>query len=95
VLGPHLATRDEIADPGALDLGLCVNGEARQASNTRHLIFSIPRLIAYASAAYTLHPGDVILTGTPEGVGPVHPGDEMSAWVEEVGSMRVDVRGER
>lgn len=92
VLGPHFVTADEIADPGALGLGLAVNGEARQASNTRHLIFDIPKLIAYASAAYTLDPGDVILTGTPEGVGPVRPGDVMSAWVEGIGRMEVAVR---
>jgi len=93
VLGPHLVTADEIADPGALDLGLAVNGEVRQASNTRHLIYDIPKLIAYASAAYTLDAGDVILTGTPEGVGPVHPGDTLSAWVEGIGRMEVAVRG--
>lgn len=92
VLGPHLVTADEVADPGALDLGLSVNGEARQASNTIHLIYTIPKLIAYASAAFTLDAGDVILTGTPEGVGPVHPGDVMSAWVEGIGRMEVKVR---
>lgn len=93
VLGPDLVTPEEIDDPGALDLGLSVNGQVRQASNTRHLIYTIPKLIAYASAAYTLDPGDVIMTGTPEGVGPVQPGDVMSAWVERVGSMEVEVRG--
>jgi len=93
VLGAHLVTADEIADPGALDLGLSVNGEVRQASNTRHLIYDIPKLIAYASAAYTLDAGDVILTGTPEGVGPVHPGDTMSARIEGIGRMEVAVRG--
>jgi len=93
VLGPHLVTADEIDDPGALDLGLAVNGEMRQASNTSHLIYTIPKLIAYASAAYTLDPGDVILTGTPAGVGPVRPGDVLSAWVEGIGRMDIAVRG--
>jgi len=92
VLGPHLVTADEIADPGALDLELAVNGEVRQASNTSHLIYGIAKLIAYASAAYTLDAGDVILTGTPEGVGPVRPGDVMSAWIEGIGRMDVAVR---
>jgi 2-keto-4-pentenoate hydratase/2-oxohepta-3-ene-1,7-dioic acid hydratase in catechol pathway len=93
VLGPHLVTADEIADPGALDVELSVNGEVRQASNTRNLIYSIPMLIAYASAAYTLDAGDAILTGTPEGVGPVRPGDTMSARIEGIGRMDVAVRG--
>ena len=92
VLGPHLVTADEIADPGALDLKLAVNGEVKQASNTRHLIYDIPRLIAYASAAFTLDAGDVLLTGTPEGVGPVRPGDVMAVSVEGVGQMDVAVR---
>ncbi len=61
-------------------------------SNTRHLIFSIPRLIAYASSFYTLHPGDVIMTGTPEGVGAVVPGDVMELWADGIGTMRVEVR---
>ena len=92
VLGPCLVTADEVGDPGDLDLSLAVNGATRQASNTRHLIFDLPRLIEYASATYRLYPGDVILTGTPEGVGPVSPGDVMSAEVERVGQMTVAVR---
>ena len=92
VLGPWLVTADEIADPGALDLELSVNGEMKQSSNTSFLIFDVPQLIAYASRAFTLHPGDIIMTGTPEGVGPVAPGDVMTAWVESVGKMDVEVR---
>lgn len=93
VLGPWLVTADEIADPGALDFALKVNGEVRQASSTRHLVWGVPKLIAYASAAYTLHPGDVIMTGTPEGVAPVKPGDVMDCWMEGIGGMEVAVRG--
>ena len=93
VLGPWLVTADELANPSALDLSITVNGEARQRSNTKHLIFDVPRLIEYASSFYTLHPGDVIMTGTPEGVGPIAPGDVMEASVEGVGAMRVAVRG--
>ena len=92
VLGPCVVTADEIADPNALDFWLKVNGEVRQSSNTRALIFDVDRLIEYASGAYTLYPGDVIMTGTPEGVGPVVPGDVMDCYVEGIGHMRVPVR---
>ena len=93
VLGPHVVTADEIANPGKLDFWLTINGEPRQKSNTSMLIFGIAKLIAYASKAYTLYPGDVILTGTPEGVAPVVPGDRIDAWIEEIGPMQVMVRG--
>ncbi len=93
VLGPWLTTRDEIGNPNALDLQLSVNDQLRQSSNTSFLIFDVQSLVAYASAFYTLWPGDIIMTGTPEGVGPIVPGDRMEASVEGVGSMRVEVRG--
>jgi 2-keto-4-pentenoate hydratase/2-oxohepta-3-ene-1,7-dioic acid hydratase in catechol pathway len=89
VLGPWLVTSDEIGDSGNLELSLAVNGQERQRSNTNALIFDIPKLIAYASQAYRLYPGDVIMTGTPEGVGPVARGDVMSCTVERIGSMTV------
>lgn len=92
VLGPALVTADEIADPGNLDFSITVNGEPRQASNTSMLVYDIPRLIEYASSAYTLYPGDIILTGTPEGVAPVQAGDVMHAWIDQVGEMDVAVR---
>ncbi len=91
VLGPWLVTADEIPDPGSLDLEIAVNGETRQKSNTRHLILGVPQLIELASSFYTLHPGDVILTGTPEGVAPIAPGDVMTARIERIGSMQVRV----
>ena len=93
VLGPWLVTRDEIADPGELDLWLQVNGADRQRTNTRHLIYGVPRLIEYASAQYTLYPGDIIMTGTPEGVGPVVPGDVIEAGIGGIGTLRVVVGG--
>jgi 2-keto-4-pentenoate hydratase/2-oxohepta-3-ene-1,7-dioic acid hydratase in catechol pathway len=74
-LGPWMVTADEIADPDALPLSLTVNGETRQDSNTKMLIYDFRRLIEFASSFYTLYPGDLIYTGTPEGVGPVKPGD--------------------
>jgi 2-keto-4-pentenoate hydratase/2-oxohepta-3-ene-1,7-dioic acid hydratase in catechol pathway len=93
VLGPFLVTADEIDDPNALGLEIAVNGESRQSASTSLLIFNVQRLIAYASRAYTLYPGDVLLTGTPEGVGPVKPGDVMRARIEAIGAMSVAVRG--
>jgi 2-keto-4-pentenoate hydratase/2-oxohepta-3-ene-1,7-dioic acid hydratase in catechol pathway len=92
VLGPWLITRDEVLDPGTLGLWLQVNGESRQRGNTRNLINDIPRLIEYASSFYTLYPGDIILTGTPTGIGPVVAGDIVDAGIAGIGSMRVEVR---
>ena len=92
VLGPWLVTADEIDDPDDLDFSIAVNGETRQQSNTGLLIFDVRRLIEYGSAFYTLYPGDVIMTGTPEGVGPVKPGDVMRCWVDRIGTMDVPVR---
>ena len=92
VLGPWLVTSDEIPDPGNLNLKISVNGEERQNSNTKYLILGVPELIEFASAFYTLHPGDIIVTGTPEGVGPIQPGDEIVAEIERIGSMQLKVR---
>lgn len=92
VLGPWLVTADEIPDPGDLDLEIAVNGEQRQKSNTSRLILGVPELIELASSFYTLHPGDVIFTGTPEGVSPIEAGDEIVATIEKIGTMRVRVR---
>ena len=91
VLGPWIVTADEIEDPNALDLELSVNGEVRQAANTCDLIYDTQALIEYASSFYTLHPGDLIYTGTPEGVSPVQPGDVMECFIEGVGRMRIGV----
>jgi 2-keto-4-pentenoate hydratase/2-oxohepta-3-ene-1,7-dioic acid hydratase in catechol pathway len=93
VLGPWIVTKDEVADPNALDLSIRVNGEVKQASNTKYLIFNVQRLIEYASAMYTLYPGDVIMTGTPAGVGPVAPGDLLDASISQIGSMQVRMAG--
>ncbi|HZP34289.1 MAG TPA: fumarylacetoacetate hydrolase family protein [Candidatus Acidoferrales bacterium] len=92
VLGPWLVTADELRDPSRLDLQITVNGELRQKANTRDLILGIPELIEFASSFYTLMPGDVLLTGTPEGVGPIHPGDIMRATIQGIGEMTVHVR---
>ncbi len=92
VLGPWLVTPDEIPNPGNLDLRISVNGEERQSSNTKYLILGVAELIEYASSFYTLFPGDVMITGTPEGVSPIQPGDVISAYVEHIGTMGVRVR---
>ncbi len=92
VVGPWLVTADEIADPTQLTLSLTVNGEPRQRANTRDLVLGLGTLVELASSFYTLLPGDIILTGTPEGVGPVRPGDVMDAAIDGIGAMRVAVR---
>jgi 2-keto-4-pentenoate hydratase/2-oxohepta-3-ene-1,7-dioic acid hydratase in catechol pathway len=93
-LGPYLVTRDEIADPQKLAVKTTVNGEVMQESNTEHMIFSVAHLIAYCSQMFTLEPGDIILTGTPSGVGvgrkpPVFlkDGDVVACSVEGVGEI--------
>jgi 2-keto-4-pentenoate hydratase/2-oxohepta-3-ene-1,7-dioic acid hydratase in catechol pathway len=92
VLGPWLVTADEIPNPGDLDLGIAVNGEVRQKSNTEYMILGVPELIELASSFYTLYPGDIISTGTPEGVSPIVPGDTIVATIEKIGTMEVRVR---
>lgn len=89
VIGPWITTVDEIEDPNTLDLELTVNDAPRQKSNTQYLIYNVQHLIEYASAMYTLHPGDVIMTGTPAGVGPVTPGDVVKARVAGLGDLTV------
>ena len=91
VLGPWLATPDEVGDPGSLQVSITVNGEPRQDASTSDLILGVAELIAWGSSFYTLHPGDVILTGTPQGVGPVKPGDTMRASIDRIGTMQVKV----
>jgi acylpyruvate hydrolase len=68
-IGPWIVTKDELKDPANLELKSYINGEIRQHSNTKHLIFNIPHLISFISNLMTLNPGDIILTGTPHGVG--------------------------
>ena len=95
VLGPWLVTADEIPNPDALAFELTVNGETRQKSNTRLMIMDVRRQIEWASTFYTLHPGDIIMTGTCEGVSRVVPGDVMSLTFEGIGAMDVPVRAHK
>ncbi|MGE0231437.1 MAG: fumarylacetoacetate hydrolase family protein [Flavobacteriaceae bacterium] len=91
LLGPWMATPDEIDDPDDIEFWLAVNGTERQRSSTAFLTVGISELIALASAMYTLHPGDVIMTGTPEGVGPVVAGDTVTAGAAGIGEMTVKI----
>lgn len=94
-IGPAIVTADEVPSPGRLAIELTVNGELRQRANTSELIYDVPRLVALYSSAMTLRPGDLIATGTPAGVGPIAPGDEVALAVEDIGclTMRVVARG--
>jgi 2-keto-4-pentenoate hydratase/2-oxohepta-3-ene-1,7-dioic acid hydratase in catechol pathway len=93
--GPWIITRDELPNPHDLDIRCLVNGVEKQASNTRNMIFDIPTTIAYLSRGMTLLPGDIIATGTPDGVGAartppefLRPGDVLTSIVEGIGELR-------
>jgi 5-oxopent-3-ene-1,2,5-tricarboxylate decarboxylase/2-hydroxyhepta-2,4-diene-1,7-dioate isomerase len=86
-LGPWLVDRDDVGDPMNLKLRTSVNGKVTQEGSTRDMIFSIPVLIEYLSSFMTLSPGDLILTGTPEGLADCQPGDEVVTEVEGVGRL--------
>jgi len=92
VLGPWIVTADEIPDPDNVPLTISVNGEVKQKSNTSQLIYDCRKLIEWGSTFYTFYPGDVLYTGTPEGVSPVKPGDTMLAKIDPIGEMTVPVR---
>jgi 2-keto-4-pentenoate hydratase/2-oxohepta-3-ene-1,7-dioic acid hydratase in catechol pathway len=94
-LGPWIVTADELGDPHGLRITLRVNGVTKQDSNTRFMVFRIPRIIKELSTGVMLEPGDVILTGTPEGVGFARKppeflkvGDVMEAEIEKIGVLR-------
>jgi 2-keto-4-pentenoate hydratase/2-oxohepta-3-ene-1,7-dioic acid hydratase in catechol pathway len=93
VIGPWMVTADEIPDPARIDYELCVNGETRQKDSIASLVLDVPHLIEHVSSIMTLHPGDVIFSGTPPAsVGPVVPGDIMHARMTGIGEMSVAVR---
>ncbi len=93
-MGPWIVLPDEVHEPIELDIEMRVNGEVRQKDNTRSLMFKIPQLIAYISQYHTLFPGDLISTGTPEGMKPVSVGDIMEVYVEKIGILRNTVVAE-
>lgn len=90
-VGPWITTADEVGDPTQLEVKLWVDGELRQHANTRDLVLDIPGMIQMAAAVMTLQPGDIIATGTPAGVGPVHDGNVVRITIERLGEMNVPV----
>jgi 2,4-didehydro-3-deoxy-L-rhamnonate hydrolase len=92
VLGPWFVTADEIANPDDLSITLTVNGVLKQTADTKDLIYDIGRLIEFASSFYTLYPGDVYYTGTPQGVSPVKPGDVLRGKCDQIGEFEIAVR---
>ena len=90
-IGPYILTADEVDDPENLDFWLTVNGELRQKSNTSYLIYGIAKLIAEYSSVVTLQPGDIIATGTPEGVGQILPGDIIVLTIPQIGELTMPV----
>lgn len=100
-LGPALVTADEVDDPQALDIRLSLNGKVMQSSNTREMVFGVAELVSYLSRTMTLKPGDVLLTGTPPGVGAgrdpqvfLAPGDRVVVEVEGLGALANVMRAE-
>jgi len=98
-IGPVLVTKDEIEDPMNLEIWLSVNGEIRQNSNTQRMIYDLEYLIRYITESITLYPGDIILTGTPEGVGyfmdpisTLKSGDVVNCGITEVGELKFRIR---
>ena len=85
-IGPKII--EDCEDPHDLKIELKLNGEVKQSSNTKFMIFKIPEIIEYLSKFITLDPGDVIATGTPSGVGPIQPGDILEATIEKIGTLR-------
>src|SRR5690606_35968531 len=91
-LGPWIETE---LDPSDLRIRLEVNGEVRQDGRTSEMVHSIPVLVEAISAVFPLEPGDVILTGTPSGVGPLQPGDQVRMEIEGIGALSHRVTGEQ
>ncbi len=89
-LGPFIETE---IDPRALDIRCYLNGEVKQLSNTKNMIFSVPYLLSFISSVMTLLPGDVVATGTPSGVGPMNPGDRVEVEIEGIGVLKNSVGG--
>ncbi|MFW9882130.1 MAG: fumarylacetoacetate hydrolase family protein [Candidatus Thorarchaeota archaeon] len=90
-IGPRIVNTDEIKNPHNLNIELKLNGEVKQSSNTKYLLFKIPELLEYISTFFTLEPGDIIATGTPSGIGPIRPGDIIEATIEKIGTLTNNV----
>jgi 2-keto-4-pentenoate hydratase/2-oxohepta-3-ene-1,7-dioic acid hydratase in catechol pathway len=86
-IGPVIVSPEEIGDPQCLDICCRLNGKVVQQSNTKHMIFKIPQIIAFVSRNFTMDPGDIIITGTPSGVGPIKHGDQVEVEIEGIGTL--------
>ena len=93
-IGPRIVRPEDLGDPQNLRIQCRLNGNTVQDSNTRHMIFPIPEIIAFISKNFTLMPGDVIATGTPAGVGAIQPGDVVEVEIEKIGILRNPVVAE-
>ena len=87
-IGPHVVLADDLPDPQNLSICCRLNGKTVQDANTRQMIFTIPQIIAFVSKNFTLMPGDIILTGTPSGVGPLAHGDTVEVEIEKIGILK-------
>jgi len=94
-IGPRIVPCSEISDPHNLSIQLKVNGQIRQFSNTKHMLFKIPQTLEYLSKFVTLERGDIIATGTPGGIGSIQPGDVLEASIEKIGTITHEVILER
>jgi 2-keto-4-pentenoate hydratase/2-oxohepta-3-ene-1,7-dioic acid hydratase in catechol pathway len=93
-IGPVIVTPEDIGDPQNLDIKCRLNGQIVQSSNTRHMIFKIPDILVFISRNFTLEPGDIIITGTPSGVSPLHHGDIVEVEIEHIGTLTNPVKAE-
>ena len=94
-IGPVIVPPEKIGDPQNLEILCRVNGKVTQHSNTRHMIFKIPEIIAFVSKNFTLESGDIIITGTPSGVGPLRHGDVVEVEIGGIGILKNPVKAER
>ena len=90
-VGPFLVTSDEVGELSGLTLQTRVNGEIRQDADIKDLIWGVPEFLSYVSSVMTLHPGDIVTTGTPAGIGQINDGDIVEVEIGGVGALRVDV----
>jgi 2-keto-4-pentenoate hydratase/2-oxohepta-3-ene-1,7-dioic acid hydratase in catechol pathway len=94
-IGPVIVTPEDIGDPQNLEIKCRLNGRVVQNSNTRHMIFKIPEILAFVSKNFTLEAGDIIITGTPSGVGPLKDGDLLEVEIENIGTLTNPVKAEQ
>ena len=93
-LGPYLIPADEISDPNKLEIHLTINGQTKQKAKTSDMIFKVPEIISHISKFMTLNPGDIIATGTPEGVSLIKDGDVIEITISGLGTLRNHVKKE-